>query len=111
MTDDAIIRCSRSYGPLQDLMDIFDKETGHKKQSGNHTVPDCSKDVTELAHMFENEQLFDNICGRSYQNFPGIPENYASKLDMTKVHTWAKSRLEDFKKMSLYSHASMTINQ
>ena len=30
VTDVAINQCSRSYGPLQDLMDVFDKESGHK---------------------------------------------------------------------------------
>lgn len=110
MTDAAINRCSRSYRPLQDLMKVFDKETSHKKQSGRHTAPDWSKDINELAEMFKKEKLFKNICGRSFQNFPGIPENYASQLNMNKVFTWAKSKLEEFKKMNSYSHTSITIN-
>ena len=92
------------------MMNAFDAQSGHKTQSGRHTVPDWTKDVGDLAEQFLKEELFKKISGRSSKNFPGISENYLLKLNMDKVHSWAKSRLEEFKKMNLYSHSSITIN-
>ena len=110
ITDKAITRCSQSYTPMEELMEQFDSESGHKKQSGKHTKPCWSKDVLELCQQYKKESLFVKDNGRCFKNFPGIPDNYLNKLQMDQFFDRAGSRLKLFKKKSIYKHKGITIN-
>ena len=99
VTDDVINRWSRSdHTALFKISLTSLTKRPFIKSNQESILYLIGQKVLPLAHMFENEQIFDNIGGRSYQHFSGTPENYALKLDMTKVHTWAKSRSRNYKK-------------
>lgn len=101
VTADAIDRASKSYGPMEKIIENFDIESGHKKESGKHTPPDWSDDVKELAAMFVTERLFTPENGRGFT---------LSKLNTEKIEKWAKKKLTQFQLMDLYQHKTVTIN-
>ena len=110
ITDKAISRCSQSYTPMEELMRQFDKQSGHKKQSGKHTKSCWAKDVQDLCQQYVKEKIFVKENGRGFKNFPGISENYLNNLEMSKVFDWAGSRLKLFKNMNIYKHKGININ-
>ena len=95
---------------MEKIIEKFDIESGHKKDSGKHTPPDWSDDVKELATMFDTENLFTPKNGRGFTHFPSIPKNYLSKLNTEKVNNWATKKLAQFGKMDLYQHKTVSIS-
>ena len=102
ITTKCISRASHSYNMVDELMTMFDEQTGTHKASGKHKDLDKKKDVVDLSTQFTARQIFAHKPGREHQAFPDFPQNLLERIDLLQLGDWMQEKLKNFKNLSVY---------
>ena len=90
-----ISRSSQAIGPIQQLINTFDKVNTLKKPAGTHVTPSVNKDFEIILQTLKREKLFTHVKGRYHVNFKTFDADPFVKLkaDPRKLHAWIRSKV------------------
>lgn len=104
VTEKSIKRCSTTYDKVKNIVERFDAVSQVHEESGKHTKPNWNADVLELTQQYKHAKLFVNTAGRYHSKFPGMPQNYLSKLNILCFKKWSSKNFQKFYDMNIYKH-------
>ena len=95
ISEKSISRSSQAIGPIQQLIDTFDKVNKLKQPSGKHIRPSVTKDFEIILQTLKTENVFTHITGREHVYFKEFNADPFAKLkaDPKKLHAWLRSKI------------------
>ena len=95
ISEKSISRSSQAIGPIQKLIDTFDKVNKLKQPSGKHIRPSVTKDFKIILQTLKTEKVFTHSTGREHVYFKEFNADPFAKLkaDPKKLHVWLRSKI------------------
>lgn len=95
ISEKSISRSSQAIGPIQQLIDTFDKVDKLKQPSGKHIRPSVTKDFEIILQTLKTENVFTHTTRREHVYFKEFNADPFAKLkaDPKKLHAWLRSKI------------------
>ena len=95
ISEKSISRSSQAIGPIQQLINTFDKVNKLKKPASTHVIPSVKKDFEIILQTLKTEKVFTHVKGRYHESFKTFDADPFAKLkaDPKKLHAWIRSKV------------------
>lgn len=95
ISEKSISRSSQAIGPIQQLINTFDKVNKLKKPASTHVIPSVKKDFEIILQTLKTEKVFTHVKGRYHESFKTFNADPFAKLkaDPKKLHAWIRSKV------------------
>jgi len=92
-TKDAIVRCGKALGTLNDLLINFDQSNHVASASGAHNSPSYEQDLKIIVEELLQTKVFDAVPNRRHKSFKN-PRNILHAKTTDEVVDWVIEHLK-----------------
>ena len=93
VTPQAIQRVGKCAGPLLNIIDQFDSESGIGAVSTGHTVPSFNKDLGTILKQLATSQVCKELKGRKHTYFKSLRGSIINCLDYNHI-SWMQQQMD-----------------
>lgn len=98
ITPSSFKRVGKCVGTLKELLESFDKEFNIATVSGKHAVQSSEKDCNLMLKQLLEENVFEQIDGKSHNSFCNIDYNLLRSIKEKPLQKWMVEKINEFRK-------------
>lgn len=97
LTETSLDRVGKCIGPLVNVTNRFDSETGVVPENALHSAASVQKDLDAIVAQLTQEDVFEDSKGRKHKSFPKLTGKVYMNLKSEALLIWMRSKALNLK--------------